>query len=364
MLDEGTRWHPPLQPEGSTRPFRRRCAMTRTTWRRSGVVDDADKFDAAFFGIPRNEAELMDPAAQAVPRTAWECLGTGRARAGEIAGRIGVFAGKLPARATTSVMFSRIRTARARRRPPGHAGQRRVRGHAHRAKLNLTGPADHAAACSTRGDRAGLRHPAGRTLRMALAGGALGDVSSGQRLPYQEGPCRAMATRAASARMPGARPSLRRRRGRAAGNACPMRWLMATRFTPSSRGVAVNNDGAVKTSFTAPSVEDRPPSSRKRFARRASTRAASRTSRTRHGDAAGRSGRWPTDAGVPPLHRGHQLHCSLGSVKEQHRPPDDRGRCDRCHQRPHSRWRTSAFRPMAHFTTPNPKIDFEHSPSW
>src|SRR6476620_9746849 len=56
------------------------------------VLDDADKFDAAFFGINPKEAEIMDPQHRVFLECAWEALETA-GYADEDKGRMtGVFA--------------------------------------------------------------------------------------------------------------------------------------------------------------------------------------------------------------------------------------------------------------------------------
>ena len=39
-----------------------------------GVIDDVEQFDAAFFGITPQEAELMDPQQRLFLEICWECL--------------------------------------------------------------------------------------------------------------------------------------------------------------------------------------------------------------------------------------------------------------------------------------------------
>ena len=58
-----------------------------------GVIADADRFDAAFFGVPAREALLMDPQQRVFLELCWNALedaGIDPARAG---GPVGVYAG-------------------------------------------------------------------------------------------------------------------------------------------------------------------------------------------------------------------------------------------------------------------------------
>ncbi len=59
-----------------------------------GVMADADRFDAAFFGIPPREALLMDPQQRVFLEAVLECAGARRRRSQErFPGSIGVYAG-------------------------------------------------------------------------------------------------------------------------------------------------------------------------------------------------------------------------------------------------------------------------------
>ncbi len=61
--------------------------------RAKGVVNDAKGFDAAFFGIPPRQAELMDPQQRIFLEIAWEAMERGGYAPGKYEGTIGVFAG-------------------------------------------------------------------------------------------------------------------------------------------------------------------------------------------------------------------------------------------------------------------------------
>ncbi|MEO5570319.1 MAG: amino acid adenylation domain-containing protein, partial [Bacteroidia bacterium] len=58
-----------------------------------GVIDDADKFDAAFFGVNPKLAELMDPQQRIFLEVAWESLENAGYSSENFKGMIGVFAG-------------------------------------------------------------------------------------------------------------------------------------------------------------------------------------------------------------------------------------------------------------------------------
>ena len=59
----------------------------------NGVLRDADKFDAAFFGMNPREAEVTDPQHRVFLECAWEALERAGCDAARTPGRVGVFAG-------------------------------------------------------------------------------------------------------------------------------------------------------------------------------------------------------------------------------------------------------------------------------
>jgi acyl transferase domain-containing protein len=60
-----------------------------------GVVDEADGFDAGFFGVSPREAALMDPQQRIFLETAWSALEDAGHEPGNYQGSIGVFAGSI-----------------------------------------------------------------------------------------------------------------------------------------------------------------------------------------------------------------------------------------------------------------------------
>ena len=99
--------------------------------RARGVLEDADRFDAALFGISPREAELMDPQQRVFLECAWTAFEDAGYDPERYTGRVGVFAGSgveqlsgpelgVPPRA----LQRRERAsdpARERKRQPGHA---------------------------------------------------------------------------------------------------------------------------------------------------------------------------------------------------------------------------------------------------
>jgi acyl transferase domain-containing protein len=61
--------------------------------RARGILDDADKFDAGFFGIPPREAEIVDPQQRVFLETAWEALEDAGYDPQRFRGSVGLFAG-------------------------------------------------------------------------------------------------------------------------------------------------------------------------------------------------------------------------------------------------------------------------------
>ena len=69
----------------------RNCSIGRSS-SRATILDDVDRFDAAFFKIARREAEMMDPQQRILLELAWETLERG-GYAGEAPRQlVGVFA--------------------------------------------------------------------------------------------------------------------------------------------------------------------------------------------------------------------------------------------------------------------------------
>ncbi|TCP54480.1 acyl transferase domain-containing protein [Tumebacillus sp. BK434] len=226
--------------------------------KRGGLLQDRDLFDANFFDYTAKEAEVTDPSHRLFLETAWEALETAGYDAEQYPGRIGVYGGvgqnsfsyhlygnpgvfgqigALQATLATSYDFLATRVA---------------------YKLNLTGPAiTLQTACST---SLVAVHQACQQLLMhecdmALAGGVAIKLLEAEGYLYQEGSilspdghCRAFDEQA---------------QGTIGGDGVGVVVLKRLEDALEDgdsiyaviRGSAVNNDGAGKIGFTAPSVD-------------------------------------------------------------------------------------------------------------
>ena len=224
-----------------------------------GIVDGWDRFDAAFFGISPKEASMMDPQQRLLLETAWEAL----ERAGHVPatfpGEIGIFAGQyfdfyydriLSTRRELVEAFGDLNTA------IGNDKDFIATRVAHR--LGLSGPALSVhTACST---SLVAVCQAVQSLRsgecdLALAGGVSITVPVRSGYLYQEG---SMLSPDGHTRPFDAQAS-----GTIFGDGVAVVVLRRLEDALADgdlvyaiiRGVAVNNDGANRASFTAPSVD-------------------------------------------------------------------------------------------------------------
>lgn len=224
-----------------------------------GVVDGVELFDAAFFGIGPKEAELMDPQQRVFMELCWECL----ERAGHVpdraAGPVGVFAGMYNATyfqhhlAARPDLIAKLGEFQVMLGNEKDYIATRV---AH--KLDLTGPAVSVhTACSTSLVAICQAVDSLRAGRcdMALAGGASINCPPRKGYLYQEGSMlspdghtRAFDVGAqGTVFSDGAAVVLLKRLADAIADGDDVCAVL--------RGVAVNNDGGDKASFTAPSSE-------------------------------------------------------------------------------------------------------------
>ncbi len=224
-----------------------------------GVIDDVEMFDAAFFGISPKEAELMDPQQRIFMELCWECLERGGYSPDACPGPVGVFGGmynstyfqkhvsRYPERINALGEFQ-VMLANEKDYITTRVANR----------LNLTGPAVSVhTACSTSLvaiAQAMINLRSGQC-DMALAGGASITCPPRSGYLYQDGamlsPDGHTRTFDSNARgtvfSDGAAVVLLKRLSDAMADGDPIYAVI--------KGAAVNNDGGVKASFTAPSVD-------------------------------------------------------------------------------------------------------------
>ncbi len=221
-----------------------------------GVLEDVDLFDAAFFGFSPREAEILDPQQRLFLETAVEALETAGYDAEQYPGQIGVYGGagmngyllNLYGNSTTRESVSPYELFISNDKD---FLTTRVS-----YQLNLTGPSvDVQTACSS---SLVAVHMACQALLsgecdMALAGGVaiskqLGYRAQAGSIYSPDGHCRAFDAAAA---------------GTVSGNGVGIVVLkrledaIAQKDTVDAviKGSAINNDGALKVSYTAPCVE-------------------------------------------------------------------------------------------------------------
>ncbi|HEU4884784.1 MAG TPA: type I polyketide synthase, partial [Longimicrobium sp.] len=222
--------------------------------RAGGVMEDGDRFDSAFFGFTPREADVMDPQHRVMLETAWEALENAGHAPG---GTVGVYAGS-PANDYMSHVIARpdvVEALGAFQVVLANGRDFLVTQTAHR--LNLTGPAVNVhTACST-----GLVavHVACQALAagecdMAIAGGVSfktgepGYQYSPGGIASPDGFCRAFSADAAGlVGGDGIGLVVLKRLADAVADGDSIRAII--------RGSAINNDGAQKVGFTAPSVQ-------------------------------------------------------------------------------------------------------------
>jgi len=218
-----------------------------------------DRFDAGFFGFSHREAEVMDPQQRLLLECAWEALEDAGYVGETYPGPTGVFAG---VSTSTYLLYQLLANPAALatfdplRLELGNSGDYVTTRISH--KLNLTGPSFHIqSACST-----GLVavHAACQSLLaeecdMALAGSASVNVLQLRGYVWQEGGilspdgrCRTFDARGQGSLV-----------GSGLGMVVLKRLADAVADGDSIRAVikgsAINNDGALKVGYTAPSVE-------------------------------------------------------------------------------------------------------------
>ncbi len=222
-----------------------------------GVVENADQFDAAFFGYSPREALLLDPQHRVFLECAWAALEDAGYDPSRFPGAIGVYAGSSETRYARALMAQRHRLGGVSEFQIRIATGMDFLTTRVAYKLGLTGPAVTVqTACST---SLVAIHLAAQALLtgdcdMALAGGVTvhvptdpGEYTEGGILSL-DGHCRTFDAAAnGTVGGDGAGVVVLRRLADALADGDTIRAIL--------RGSAVNNDGFDKIGYTAPSIE-------------------------------------------------------------------------------------------------------------
>jgi amino acid adenylation domain-containing protein len=227
--------------------------------RAGGTIERPDHFDAAFFGYPPREAELLDPQQRLFMETAWTALEHAGYPVGELDVPVGLFAGA----GSPTYFFNNLWPNLALRAQFGQqqllmGGDKDFVAARAAYKLDLRGPAiSLSTACST---SLVAVHMARQSLlqsecRMALAGGVTVFFPHQQGYVYQEGGilspdghCRAFdADAQGSVGGAGVAAVVLKRLRDALDDGDTIHAVI--------KGSAINNDGQGRIGFTAPSVE-------------------------------------------------------------------------------------------------------------
>lgn len=223
------------------------------------ILDDIETFDAAFFGYSPGEAEMMDPQQRVFLQEAWRAIETAGYHPETYSGAVGVYAGVGMNTYLLKNLYPNLRQLGIAAAYQVMIGNNKDFLSTRVAyKLSLTGPAITVqTACST---SLVATHLACQSLLlgecdMALAGGVSINIPQKSGYVYQEGMisspdghCRAFDARA---------------KGTVAGNGVGL--VMLKRLVDALedgdtvhaviKGSAMNNDGALKVGYTAPSVD-------------------------------------------------------------------------------------------------------------
>jgi acyl transferase domain-containing protein/acyl carrier protein len=224
-----------------------------------GVLKDADLFDASFFGYSPREAELMDPQHRVFLECAWEALESAGCDPQTFDGRIGVFAGtSLNSYLLFNIMANRAAVASMGTLQAQIGNDKDFLTTRVSYKLDLKGPSVTVqTACST---SLTAVHLACQSLLnaecdVAIAGGVSVTVPLKSGYLYEhggivspDGHCRAFdASGGGTVAGNGVGIVVLRRLAEARDNGDAVAAVI--------RGTALNNDGALKVGYTAPSVE-------------------------------------------------------------------------------------------------------------
>jgi acyl transferase domain-containing protein/thioesterase domain-containing protein/acyl carrier protein len=227
--------------------------------RASATLDDIDRFDASFFGLSPRDAMIMDPQHRLFLECAWEALENSGWSAEEFAGRIGVYAGS----GMNGYLIHNLLTNAELVASAGlfllkqTGNDKDVLATRVSYQLNLTGPSlSVQTACSTSlvAIHLACQGLLNHECDMAMAGGVTIEIPHGLGYAYREGEilsrdghCRSFDAASSGTIF-----------GSGLGIVVLRRLEDAVRdgdfIHATILGTAINNDGARKVSYLAPSV--------------------------------------------------------------------------------------------------------------
>ncbi len=227
-----------------------------------GMIDGADRFDAALFGFTPREAELLDPQHRVLLEVAWEALEAAGIEPGRFDAegkRIGVFVGSgMNGYLIANILPNAAALASGGGLQAMILNDRDFLASRLAYELNLKGPAVvvqsacstsllavHLACQSLLAGECDVAIAGGSSIAVPLVGGyryALGDILS------PDGHCRSFDARAeGTVPSSGVGVAVLERTESALAAGRPLRAVI--------RGTATNNDGSSRVGFTAPSVD-------------------------------------------------------------------------------------------------------------
>lgn len=224
-----------------------------------GIIEDMDMFDAEFFSIPPREAELLDPQHRLFLECAWELMEQAGYDSESYTGRVAVYgSANLSTYLIRNIMSNPDLRETASSFQTMLANDKDFVATRVSYKMNLKGPSLSVATLCSSGSLAvhmGCQALLNYQSDMALAGAVSLQVSRNETYFYQEGGigdpdghCRAFDAKAS---------------GTVSGSGVSLVALKRLEDAINDgdnilavlRSTAVNNDGAIKYSFTAPSVD-------------------------------------------------------------------------------------------------------------
>jgi acyl transferase domain-containing protein/thioesterase domain-containing protein/aryl carrier-like protein len=228
--------------------------------RAAAILDDIDRFDASFFGLSRRDAAIMDPQHRLFLECAWEALENAGWSTDQFVGRIGIYAGSgMNTYLIHNLLTNSELVANAGLFLLKQTGNDKdVLATRVSYQLNLTGPSlSVQTACSTSlvAIHLACQGLLNHECDMAMAGGVTIEIPHGIGYIYREGEilsrdghCRSFdATSSGTIFGSGLGIVVLRRLEDAI--------LDGDFIHAVIRGTAINNDGARKVSYLAPSVE-------------------------------------------------------------------------------------------------------------